>query len=390
MKLMFLQDIEGVNDLKPYVLIDKERENEGDLFFPAQICNDEIVNFFIEKGKGLLCVSAKEDELLERGFFKLPSNKSKTNFFIPVDYGTGTGISASERCETIKKISEGLNISKFIYPGHVNVLGGKKRRWGHTEASIFFAEYLGFKPYGVIVEILNDKGDSHDFKYILNFAKKYDLEIVDISDLYKEYAKSAFSIDTKAFLPTKYDENFEIYTFNNIYDEKEHVALVKRPFKGVPLVRIHSECATGDIFHSLRCDCGEQLEKSLELISKEGGVIIYLRQEGRGIGLNNKIKAYKLQDEGLDTVEANLKLGFKADERDYYIAYLILKALNIDKIKLLTNNPEKFEKLRNFGIQIEEIVRIYGTVNKFNKRYLETKVKKMNHLINLELKGVIK
>lgn len=376
-----------MNLLKPYILIDKKNELEGDFFIPAQICDEKILNFIIEKGKGLLCVSAHEDDLLKRGFFKLPSNGSKTNFFITVDYGKGTGISINERCNTIQKISEGLSIKDFVYPGHVNVLGAKEGRWGHTEASVFFSEHLGYKPYGVIIEILNSNGDSHDFEYILELSKKYKLEIIDIEDLYKEYVKKRFSIDTSVKLPTAIDEDFDIYTFKNPYDSREHIAIVKRPFKeSIPYLRIHSECATGDIFHSLRCDCGEQLENSLKIISKKGGVLIYLRQEGRGIGLNNKVKAYKLQDEGYDTVEANLKLGFKDDERDYFAAYLILKALKINEVKILTNNPKKYEDLKRYGIKIKEIVNIYGKVNKYNKKYLFTKAKKMKH--NLKLEGV--
>ncbi|ABR29922.1 3,4-dihydroxy-2-butanone 4-phosphate synthase [Thermosipho melanesiensis] len=369
--------------MKPFILIDSEREKEGDLFVPAQICNEEVVNFFLEKGKGLLCLATYEKGLLERGFFKLPSNGSKTNFFIPVDYGTGTGISVFERTQTIKKISEGLDVSCFTYPGHVFLLGAKDGRWGHTEAATYFSEKLGFSPHGVIIEILNNEGSSHDFEYILEFSKKYSLEVVDIRDLYKEYSKDIFGVETKAKLPTKFDENFEIYTFKNVYDGKEHVAVVKKPLGSVPFVRIHSECATGDIFHSLRCDCGEQLEKSIKIISKQGGILIYLRQEGRGIGLNNKIKAYDLQEKGYDTVEANLMLGFKEDERDYYVAYLILKTFGVKKIRLLTNNPKKSEELKKYGLEVIDIP-LNGNLNKYNKKYLKTKVLKMGHKISLK------
>ncbi|APT71630.1 3,4-dihydroxy-2-butanone 4-phosphate synthase [Thermosipho sp. 1063] len=370
-------------ELKPFILIDSERELEGDLFIPAQVCDEKVINFFLKEGRGLLCLATDEENLLSKGFFRLPNNGAKTNFFIPVDYGKGTGISAVERCRTIKKVSEGVDVSHFFYPGHVFLLGAKEERWGHTEAATFLSKKLGFSPYGVIIEMLNNDGNSHDFKYIMAFSKKYNLEIVDIKDLYKEYNKEVFQIETKVKLPTKFDENFEIYTFKNNYDKKEHVAIVKRPFFDIPFVRIHSECATGDIFHSLRCDCGDQLEKSLKIISKNGGILIYLRQEGRGIGLNNKIKSYELQDRGFDTVDANLILGFREDERDYYIAYLILEKLGVKRIKLLTNNPRKEIELEKYGIKVET-VSIYGNINKYNEKYLKTKVNKMGHKIKLK------
>lgn len=371
---------------KPIILVDEEREIEGDFVYPAQMITPEIVEFITKYGKGLFCVVAPQDELLSRGFFKLPSNFG-ANYFIPVDYQStqlSTGIPAKERAITCQKIANNsCKINDFKYPGHVTVIGAVEfsKRKGHSESSIELLRMTGFEPYSVIIEILDDEGDSHNFNYIEKLSKKFNLLKISIKEVWKEYVKKSqlLKIKAKANLPTKYGL-FKIVSFDNSLDFKEHFALVKE-YNGTPFVRIHSECVTGDCLSSLRCDCGSQLDNALKFIEKEGGVILYLRQEGRNIGLSWKVNAYELQDSGLDTYEANLQLGFKPDERDYAIAAQMLKAMGIDKIKLLTNNPDKVRQLREYGIEIEEQIPIIGQITKHNVNYLKTKVKKFGHSI---------
>ncbi|AFN04509.1 bifunctional 3,4-dihydroxy-2-butanone-4-phosphate synthase/GTP cyclohydrolase II [Pyrococcus furiosus DSM 3638] len=369
---------------RPAVLIDEERENEADLVFPAEIATPKVVNFMLS-AKGLLCLALDMEEGIKRGFFKLPNNGGETNFLIPVDYkDVFTGITAEERALTARKVAEGLGIENFRYPGHLPLLGGLglNKRKGHTEASLELVEMAGFKRYALIIEILDDKGYSHNLDYAFHFAKEHDLPLIRIREIWKEFVrrKQLIHVYSKAKLPTKYGD-FEIYSFKNDLDFKDHVALVKKPFKGTPLVRVHSKCLTGDTLGSLKCDCGSQLENALRTISQEGGVLIYLDQEGRGIGLREKIRAYEFQDRGLDTVEANKALGFAPDERTYEVAFQILRALGIEKIKLLTNNPSKVKALRELGIEIEDVIPLPGEINRYNFFYLKTKVEKLGHKI---------
>jgi 3,4-dihydroxy 2-butanone 4-phosphate synthase/GTP cyclohydrolase II len=374
---------------KPIILIDEEREVEADLIYPAELANAEVINFMLQ-AKGMLCLAMDEEEALKRGFFKLPSKNNETNFLISVDYKeTFTGISAEERALTAKKIAEGLDIKHFRYPGHLHLLGGIgiNKRKGHTEASLELVEMLGFKRYAVIIELLDEEGNSHNFEFIRNFAKKHDLPMVTIKEVFKEVVrkKCFVKVFAQAKLPSKYG-TFKIVAFENELDFKEHVAIVKEPYD-VPLVRLHSECLTGDTLASLKCDCGSQLANALKMIAQEGGILLYLRQEGRGIGLKNKIRAYELQDKGFDTFEANKMLGFSEDERDFSIAYQMLKALGVSKVRLLTNNPRKVKALEEFGIEVVEVIPIFGEVNEINKPYLEAKMLKLGHNLKPLLEG---
>ncbi|AFG34915.1 GTP cyclohydrolase II [Fervidobacterium pennivorans DSM 9078] len=370
---------------KPVVVIDEEREIEADFVFPAELMDERITEFFVRYGKGLFCVVGPEENLLKRGFFRLPSNYG-ANYFVPIDWGTGTGISTIERATTCNKISdETTTLQDFKYPGHVTLIGAKEftTRRGHSESSVELVRLLGFKPFSCIVEILDETGNSHNLEYVKDLAKHFKLKVITINQIWKLYVKHEKLIEVKAVarLPTEYGE-FEIYAFDNKLDGKEHVAIVRKwPDQSIPLVRIHSECFTGDTLSSLRCDCGSQLSSALKRIAENGGILIYLRQEGRGIGLTNKIKAYSLQDKGIDTYEANVKLGFKPDERDYAAAYQILKSLGVQRIVLLTNNPEKVKQLEDFGISVERTERLFGRLTEHNKFYLKTKMVRFNHLL---------
>ncbi|WP_372589518.1 bifunctional 3,4-dihydroxy-2-butanone-4-phosphate synthase/GTP cyclohydrolase II [Fervidobacterium pennivorans subsp. shakshaketiis] len=370
---------------KPVVVIDEEREIEADFVFPAELMDERITEFFVRYGKGLFCVVGPEENLLKRGFFRLPSNYG-ANYFVPIDWGTGTGISTIERATTCNKISdETTTLQDFKYPGHVTLIGAKEftTRRGHSESSVELVRLLGFKPFSCIVEILDETGNSHNLEYVKDLAKHFKLKVITINQIWKLYVKHEKLIEVKAVarLPTEYGE-FEIYAFDNKLDGKEHVAIVRKwPDQSIPLVRIHSECFTGDTLSSLRCDCGSQLSSALKRIAENGGILIYLRQEGRGIGLTNKIKACSLQDKGIDTYEANVKLGFKPDERDYAAAYQILKSLGVQRIVLLTNNPEKVKQLEDFGISVERTERLFGRLTEHNKFYLKTKMVRFNHLL---------
>lgn len=372
---------------KPIVLIDEERELEADFVYPAQMITDDIVEFMTKYGKGLFCLVGPQNELLRRGFFRLPSNYS-ANYFIPVDFPStklSTGIPAKERAITCQKlVDETLTISNFKYPGHVTLIGAIEfsKRKGHSESSIELLKMLGFKPYSVIIEILDEKGDSHNLQYIDEICERFNLAKLTIKQVWREYIKNNQLLKIKACanLPTKFGV-FKVLSFDNNLDQQEHFALLKE-YKGIPLVRIHSECVTGDCLNSLRCDCGSQLEKALKIIQEHGGILLYLRQEGRGIGLSWKISAYELQDSGIDTYDANIKLGFNPDERDYAIAVQMLKTLGITKIKLLTNNPDKANQLENYGIKVEERIPLIGEIQTHNIRYLKTKVMKFGHTIS--------
>lgn len=377
---------------KPIIITDKKNEYEADMVFPSEKINKEIISFMILKGKGLLCTVADESYLLDKGFFKMPTNnkdKLGTNYFISLDYKlTDTGISAQERSDTIKFLANEKDISFFKYPGHVQLLGSKpfNIRKGHTESSVELLNMAGFSRFSTIIEILDDKGDSHNFEYIHELAKKYDLPVVSVEDIFFEYVirKNHVFKEAKAKLPTEFGD-FDIISFKNNLDNREHFALVKGNLYNSPItVRIHSECITGDAIHSLKCDCGSQLANSMKIINELGkGIIIYLRQEGRDIGLNNKIKAYALQDQGVDTYDANEIIGLPADARDYSIAAEILRLLEVNNIILLTNNPDKVKQIEKYGISVEKSESILGNINEINYNYLKTKNKKFSHNINL-------
>ncbi|WP_148882312.1 bifunctional 3,4-dihydroxy-2-butanone-4-phosphate synthase/GTP cyclohydrolase II [Thermococcus aciditolerans] len=378
----------AVLDGKPIVLIDDGREFEADLVFPAETASSEVVSFMLST-KGLLCLTMDMEQALERGFFPLPSKEGETNFLIPVDYReTFTGITAEERALTARKIAEGLGIEAFRYPGHLQILGGVgfSRRKGHTEGSLELMERLGFKRYALIIEILNDEGDSHDREFALAFAEEHGLPVITMDELWEEFVrrKQLIMVYANARLPTRYGD-FRIVSFDNEVDFKEHVAIVKEPYGEVPLVRIHSKCLTGDTLTSLKCDCGSQLANALRMIAQEGGILLYMDQEGRGIGLKEKIKAYELQEDGLDTVEANEVLGYRADERTYEAAFQMLRALGVSRIRLITNNPRKAEALEELGMEVVGIVPAPGEVTEHNRLYLKVKAEKLDHRIPFEI-----
>ena len=378
------------------IVDDEDRENEGDLVAAAQFVTPEIINFMMKHGRGLICVPM-DPKLTEKLNLYLMTDDSDekfgTWFTISVDAkeGVTTGISAHDRSTTIRKLSSvSTKPEDFVRPGHVFPLkarkGGVLVRRGHTEAAVDLMTIAGIYPVGVICEIAKDDGTMARLPDLIEFAKKFSLKIGTIDDIVKYRYKNEKVIErvSEAFLPSKYG-TFNIVVYKELFSDKEDVVILKGDVKNKEniLVRIHSECFTGDILGSLRCDCGSQLSTALEMIEKEGeGALIYLRQEGRGIGLGNKVKAYKLQEEGVDTLEANLKLGLPADGRDYGVAAQIINDLGIKSIRLLTNNPRKIERLKTYGIQITQRVPLIVGINEYNKHYLETKAIKMGHLID--------
>ncbi|MES2023328.1 MAG: bifunctional 3,4-dihydroxy-2-butanone-4-phosphate synthase/GTP cyclohydrolase II [Patescibacteria group bacterium] len=394
---------EAIADIKKgkvvIVVDDASRENEGDFVAAAEKITPEIINFMATYARGLICVSITEERAKELHLSMMAEKNTslhETPFTISVDligHGCTTGISAHDRAKTIKALIDSSTKPKDLgRPGHIFPLkalnGGVLRRAGHTEASLDLAQLAGLKPAGVLVEIMSKDGTMARLPELLEVAKKFNLKIISIEDLIKFRIQNETLVkkEVQVKLPTKFGD-FELCAYGRKDTGEIHLALVKGKWKkNEPvLVRVHSSCLTGDIFHSLRCDCGPQLEKAMEIISKKGkGVIIYMNQEGRGIGLLNKLKAYKLQEKGLDTVEANLKLGFKMDERDYGIGAQILRDLGISKMKLLTNNPTKRAGLIGYGLEIVENVPLEIKSNKHNKNYLKTKRDKMGHRLNIK------
>ncbi len=377
------------------VVDDEDRENEGDLIYAAEKSTPELVNFLASYGRGLICTPLPEERLKALELNQMTENNTalhETAFTISVDYrfGTTTGISVYDRNKTILAlVDEKTKPADLGRPGHIfplkAVTGGVLRRTGHTEAAVDLAVMAGFRPAGVLCEIMKENGEMARLPDLIVFAKKHKLKLITIKDLiqYRLNREILVRRVVETELPTKYG-TFNVIMYKSCVDEKEHIALIKGKLdtsKPV-MVRVHSECLTGDIFGSLRCDCGDQLEKSMMKIEANGsGVILYMRQEGRGIGLLNKLKAYNLQDKGADTVDANLALGFKADLRDYGIGAQILRDLGIKKIDLLTNNPKKVIGLKGYGLEITKRTPIEIEANTVNKNYLSTKRDKMGHLI---------
>lgn len=394
---------EALIDLKAGKIIivvdDEDRENEGDFITAARNVTPEIINFMATHGRGLICAAITEERAEELGLEMMVSNNTaehSTAFTVSVDllgYGCTTGISASDRAKTIQAlINPNIKPEEFGKPGHIFPLkaknGGVLRRTGHTEATVDLARLAGFEPAGALVEIMNEDGTMARLPQLVEIAKKFNLKIISIEDLiaYRLKNESIITKNVQVKMPTEWG-NFELIAYTQTTNGQDHLALVKGKWKKDEpiLVRVHSSCLTGDIFGSCRCDCGPQLHKSMEMIEKEGkGVIVYMNQEGRGIGLLNKLKAYKLQEEGRDTVEANLELGFKMDERDYGVGAQILRDLGVGKIRLMSNNPKKRAGLIGYGLEIVDNVPIEIQSNEHNSLYLKTKRDKMGHTLKLD------
>ena len=387
--------IEDLKVGKPVIIVDDEsRENEGDLVIAAEFATRESINFIIKEARGLLCTPMLEKDLIRLGIHQMVEKNTdnhETAFTVSVDHvDTTTGISPEERAVTMQKlIDPNAKPEDFRRPGHVFPLrykeGGVLVRQGHTEASIDLCKLAGLYPAAAICEITNDEGYMSRMDDLLAFSKKHNLKIASVEALveYRKRHDRLVSIAAETKLPTKFGD-FRIIVFKNEVDHKEHLMIVKGDVRGKSdvLMRIHSECLTGDVFGSHRCDCGEQLENALRSIEEQGeGIVIYMRQEGRGIGLTNKIKAYTLQDQGYDTVEANVKLGFPPDMREYSLAAQMLRELDVKSVKLLTNNPEKKEDLERWGIIVSKRVPIVIKANSINAKYLNTKKEKMRHML---------
>lgn len=378
------------------VVDDEDRENEGDFIIAAEKITPEKVNFMIKEGRGVLCVPITEERCDE---LELPmqaqANTSiyETPFTVTVDKleGCTTGVSMQDRAMTIQALADPQSKpADFGRPGHINPLKARSRgvlrRAGHTEATVDLARLAGLRPAGALIEIINEDGTMARLPELMEVSRKYGIKIISIKDLiaYRLKLESMVERGEEVNMPTERGD-FHLIPFKQKSNGLEHVALIKGSWKKDEpiLVRVHSSCATGDIFGSCRCDCGEQLHRAMEMIEKEGkGVIVYMNQEGRGIGLMNKMKAYKLQEEGLDTVDANIHLGFNADERDYGVGAQILRSLGVSKMKLMTNNPVKRVGLEAYGLEISEIIPIEVTPNSYNEQYLKTKKERMGHTLH--------
>ncbi len=396
---------EAISDIQNGKMIivvdDEDRENEGDFLTAARNVTPEVINFMAREGRGLICTPLTDTRCNELKLDLMVNDNTtlhETPFTVSVDLlgkGCTTGISAQDRAKTVQAlIDPSSKPEDFGKPGHIFPLKarpeGVLRRAGHTEAAIDFARLAGFEPAGCIVEILNEDGSMARVPDLIKIAQKFDMKLVTIKDLiaYRLEKESFIQREISVDMPTTYG-NFVLTAFKQIDTGEEHLVLQKGSWEeNEPvLVRVHSSCITGDIFHSMRCDCGDQLHKAMELIEQEGkGIVLYINQEGRGIGLVNKLKAYKLQEQGLDTVDANLQLGFKMDERDYGVGAQILRAMGVQKMRLMTNNPTKRAGLIGYGLEIVENVPLAVVPNPHNKKYLDTKRDKMGHELKSESK----
>jgi 3,4-dihydroxy 2-butanone 4-phosphate synthase/GTP cyclohydrolase II len=387
--------IEDIKSGKMVIVVDDEdRENEGDFIIASRCATPEVINFMSKYGRGLICVSLLEERCKELGLELMVNNNTalhETAFTVSVDllgHGCTTGISAHDRSKTIRALIDPATSAQDLgRPGHIFPLiakkGGVLRRTGHTEAAMDLARLAGFEPSGVLVEIMNDDGSMARLPELKEIAKKFDFKIISIKDLIEYRIKRDSLIEeiVRVNMPTQFG-HFKLVAFQEKNSTNEHLALMKGTWTAdeTVMVRVHSSCFTGDILGSLRCDCGEQLHKAMQMVEEEGkGVILYMNQEGRGIGLVNKLKAYRLQEEGMDTVEANLHLGFQTDQRDYGVGAQILRHLGVSKLRLISNNPKKRVGLVGYGLEIVDNIPLRVEANPFNEKYLQTKRDKMGH-----------